>query len=170
MRKEDFDPARLPKGYSVEHERITRVQKSDPPPDVLPEVWSSLTKAQKKAARKHYDDTVAADAAPMQQTTPGPSAGAALGSLSTAEDVPGKSNLRPHDTLTPVMPCCAFTGSMWKHRRKWDVQSPFSGLAIVARPVKAKEIASDAAAKAAMGAEWSSLRAMKTWEEDKVRS
>ena len=105
----------------------------------------------------------------MQQTTPGSSAGTALGSLSTAEDVPGKSNSRPHDTLTPVMPCCAFTGSMWKHRKKWAVQSPFSGLALVARPVKAKEIASDSAAKAAMDAEWSSLRAMKTWEEDKVR-
>ena len=49
------------------------------------------------------------------------------------------------------------------------MQSPFSGLALVARPVKAKEIASDAAAKAAMDAEWASLRAMKTWEEDKVR-
>ena len=58
---------------------------------------------------------------------------------------------------------------MWKHRKKWDVQSPFSGLALVARPVKAKEIASDASAKAAMDAEWASLRAMKTWEEDKVR-
>ncbi len=78
--KKDFDP----KGYSFEHGRITRVQKSGRPPDALPEVWSSLTKAQKKAARKHYDDTVAADAATMQQTTPGPSAGAALGSLSTA--------------------------------------------------------------------------------------
>ena len=40
---------------------------------------------------------------------------------------------------------------------------------LFARPVKAKEIASDAAAKAAMDAEWASLRAMKTWEEDKVR-
>ncbi len=49
------------------------------------------------------------------------------------------------------------------------MQSPFSGLALVARPVKAKEIASDAAAKAAMDAEWASLRAMKTWEENKVR-
>jgi hypothetical protein len=58
---------------------------------------------------------------------------------------------------------------MWKHRKKWDMQSAFSGLALVARPVKAKEIASDAAAKAAMDAEWASLRAMKTWEEDKVR-
>ena len=51
---------------------------------------------------------------------------------------------------------------------KGDVQSPFSGLALVARPVKAKEIASDPAAKAAMDAEWASLRAMKTWDEDKV--
>ena len=119
------------------------MQKSDRPPDVLPEVWSSLTKAQKKTARKHYDDTVAAEAASMKQTTPGPSAVTALRSLSIAEAVPGKSNSRPQNTLTPAMPCYAFTASMWKHRKKWDVQSPFSGLALVARPVKAKEIASD---------------------------
>ena len=48
MREEDYDPARLPKGYSFKHGRITRVQKSDRPPDVLPEVWFSLTKAQEK--------------------------------------------------------------------------------------------------------------------------
>jgi hypothetical protein len=115
LRKEDFDPVRLPKGYSFEHGRITRVQKCDRPQDVLPEVWSSLTKAQKKVARKHYDDTVAADAAPMPLTTPGPSAGAALETLSTAEDVPGRNNSRPHDALTPVMPCWTCTGSLWKH-------------------------------------------------------
>ncbi len=89
--------------------------------------------------------------------------------LRTAEALPGTSNSRPQDTLTPTMPSCAFTGSMWKHRRRWDVKSPFSGLAVVALAVKAKELASDVAAKAAMDAEWPSLRAMKTWEEDKVR-
>ncbi len=58
---------------------------------------------------------------------------------------------------------------MWKHRKKWDVQSPFSGLALVARPVKAKEIASDPGSQSAKGSEWASLHALKTWEEDKVR-
>ena len=86
MRDEDYDPARLPKGYSFEHGRITRLQKSDRPPDVLPEIWSSLNKAQKKAARKHYAETTAAEAAPV---TPEPAAGLAL-SMSAAEAAPDK--------------------------------------------------------------------------------
>ncbi len=48
MREEDYDSSRLPKGCSFGHGRITRTQRSDRPPDVLPEVWSSLTKSQKR--------------------------------------------------------------------------------------------------------------------------
>ncbi len=58
---------------------------------------------------------------------------------------------------------------MGKHQKKLDVRNPFSGFALVARPVKAKEIASDPAAKASMDAEWASLHALKVWEGDKVR-
>ena len=166
MREEDYDPARLPKGYSFEHGRITRLQKSDRPPDVLPEVWSTLNKAQKKAARKHYAETVAAEAAPVPPT-PAIAPALSMSAVKAAPETTGSQQSRA--PLAPAMPCCALTGAIWKHRKKWDVQSPRSGLALVARPVKAKEIASDAAAKAAIDAERASLRAMKTWEEDKVR-
>ena len=119
MREEDYDPARLPKGYSFGHGRITRVQKNDRPPDVLPEVWSSLTKAQKNAARKHHSELVAADAAPKKHpSSPGSSAGPAL-PLSAEESLPGKSHPpKLRDSLTPVMPCC----SMWKHGRSKSFQ------------------------------------------------
>ena len=55
-----------------------------------------------------------------------------------------------------------------RHRQKLNFPDSYDGVALVARPVSTKEIATNPKAKAADDAEWNDLRRMHTWDEKTV--
>ena len=54
------------------------------------------------------------------------------------------------------------------HRQKLNYPSSHDGIALVARSVSIKEVATNPKAKAADDAEWNDLRRMQTWDESTV--
>ena len=70
--------------------------------------------------------------------------------------------------MAPTMPCCILSGPTWKHREFIADIYGMTGLATVARPVKAQEARSSPDAQAAMDKEWASIRELKAWDEKNV--
>ncbi len=68
----------------------------------------------------------------------------------------------------PVMPVLKTGKIGWPHREKIGDAFGLDGLAMVARPVRPKEIKENKGAQAAMDKEWKALRDLGTWNESKV--
>ena len=66
------------------------------------------------------------------------------------------------DEPFPAMLVQASPGALHRH---FDSCTPFDALAMVARPVGRREIASTSAAQVAMKKVWDALRALKAWDE-----
>ena len=138
VEEKDYDPERLPNGYTYENGRVTRrLTTSKRPESIAPEIWAMMNRRQKlEAVNRH--ERLARDAVVTVCVSP----------------------------QLPKMLCS--DGAKQVHRDKLESEHPLAGLALVARPVGQKELQTNKKAQAAMDAEWKSLKSLKTWDEETV--
>jgi hypothetical protein len=137
-----YDESRLPKEHHCEEGRITRTNCTDSnrPASIWPEMWAIMTPKEKREAKLALVPVVA--------------------SVTSVR--------KPYVPQMPRMPVMN-SDAKWTHRDKCGDDFGLGGLAIVARPVKPKELKLNKKVLAAMDKEWSALREVGAWDEKKVR-
>ena len=152
-----------PPGHTYVMGRWVRNQITNRPPNVWPEVWNLMSKKQRKTAKADWDNKmdeirVARDKVKHLIIKD---------KLGTLDEAGGDSCKewaeRSHVKAMPVVP-----SGKQEHREKLWEEHP-DKLALVARPVKPAEIASNPRAKKAVDEEWEKLRKITTWKEKEVR-
>ncbi len=157
----DFDHTRLPTGYHVQNGRVTRIVKSSRPEACPPEVWAMMSGKQKQRFLADQGKDASDESGPK-----GPADTSASSSSACAATLGPVSVLPCFGMGFPSMPT---HDGPTVHREKLPTELPMSGWAAVARSVNRKEVATTPEAQAAMKKEWDALRALRTWEENKVR-
>ncbi len=159
IRTTAFDESRLPKGYEFTNERVTRTMKTRRPPNIAPEFWSFMTpKERDEAARVHRESLVL-----VEQSTTGSEEPAVICPVKIAADYPTMPRAGEEDRRE-------IDDDLYAYHREKCGQVGARGMALVARPVRPKEVKTNPAAQASLDKEYNALcHELKAWDMNGVR-